>query len=512
MFVRKKRNKSGRFSVQVISKTNGYRVVKTLGSSADPEEIERLVESGKVFIHQQSNQYLLFPEVEPENAVIREFVRTLRNASIRTLGPELIFGRLFEEIGFHAIPERLFRDIVIARLVYPTSKLKTVDYLYRYQGKSVSADSIYLFLDRLNQRHSQQAQAIAYCHSCKILKRISVVFYDMTSLYFEAEDEDDLRKIGFSKDGKFQSPQIMLGLLVGENGYPIGYDLFKGNTFEGKTLLPVLQKIQVQYGFDKPIVVADAAMLSQDNLSALEKDKYPFIVAARIRNETEAVQEDILRRCRGLSDGQSVVIERGNAHRLIVSYSDKRAGKDRHNRERGVQRLEKQISSGRLTKEQLSKRGYNKFLKLTGEMSVALDEERVKQEASWDGLKGYLTNTDLATDVVIESYGQLWHIEKAFRISKTDLRIRPMYHRLRRRIEAHVLVAFVAYTIYKELERRLAEAKLPISPKRVAELTQTMYEISFRLPSDPQDHRMLLQMDEEERQIYDLLYGSKVDG
>ena len=145
-------------------------------------------------------------------------------------------------------------------------------------------------------------------------------------------------------------------------------------------------------------------------------------------------------------------------------------------------------------------------------MSVALDEERVKQEASWDGLKGYLTNTDLATDVVIESYGQLWHIEKAFRISKTDLRIRPMYHRLRRRIEAHVLVAFVAYTIYKELERRLAEAKLPISPKRVAELTQTMYEISFRLPSDPQDHRMLLQMDEEERQIYDLLYGSKVDG
>ncbi len=508
MFVRKKRNKSGSVSVQVISKANGYRVVKTLGSSRDREEIDRLVETGKVFIHQQSNQYLLFPEGEYENAVILEFVRVLRNASIRTLGPELIFGRLFDEIGFNAIPEPLFRDIVIARLVYPTSKLKTVDYLYRYQGKSVSPDSVYLFLDRLNNRYHQQAQEIAYRHSQKILKRISVVFYDMTSLYFEAEDEDDLRKIGFSKDGKFQSPQVMLGLLVGEKGYPIGYDLFEGNTFEGKTLLPVLQKIQKQYRFDKPIVVADAAMLSQDNLSALDKNRYPFIVAARIRNETEAMQEEILRRCSGLSHGQSVVIERGNGHRLIVSYSDKRAAKDRHNRERGLQRLKKQIASGRLTKEQLSNRGYNKFLKLSGEITVVIDDARVQRAISWDGLKGYLTNTELPAESVMENYAHLWQIEKAFRISKTDLRIRPMYHRRRQRIEAHVLVAFVAYTIYKELERRLTQANSPISPARAIELTQTMYEMSFRLPSDPKEHRLLLQMDEEQRQIYNLVYES----
>jgi len=508
MFVRKKRNKSGKFSVQVIDKSHGYRVIKTIGASTDLEEIERLVELGKTFIRRQSNQYSLFPQEERDNASVLEFVRTLQNASIRTVGPELIFGRLFDQIGFNAIPEPLFRDIVIARLVYPTSKLKTVDYLYRYQGKAISPDSIYLFLDRLNKRYHTQAQEIAFRHSSKILKKITVVFYDMTSLYFEAEDEDDLRKIGFSKDGKFQSPQIMLGLLVGENGYPIGYDIFAGNTFEGKTLLPVLQRIQEQYGFDKPTVVADAAMLSRDNLDALGKNKYLFIVAARIRNETEAIQEEILRRCRGLSNGQSVVIERSNGHRLIVAYSDKRAKKDQYNRERGLQRLKKQVVSGHLTKEHINNRGYNKFLRLTGEVAVEIDEEKVKQAVFWDGLKGYLTNTDLVADAVIESYGQLWHIEKAFRISKTDLRIRPMYHRRRKRIEAHVLVAFVAYTIYKELERCLNESKIPISPKRASELTQTMYELSFRLPSDPQDHRVLLQMDEEQRQLHDLLYGS----
>ena len=137
---------------------------------------------------------------------------------------------------------------------------------------------------------------------------------------------------------------------------------------------------------------------------------------------------------------------------------------------------------------------------------MELDEAKVAQATRWDGLKGYLTNTKLSPDVVIETYGQLWQIERAFRISKTDLRIRPMYHYRRRRIEAHVLVAFVAYTIYKELERRLNEAGVAMSPKRAAELTQTMYEMTFRLPNDPEDYQKLLQMDTDQQALYDLLY------
>ncbi len=506
MFVRRKPNQSGSVSVQVVDKTCGYRVVETIGVARDPEEINRLVALGEQFIRRQSRQYDLFPEDHRDNAAILDFVQSLGNASIRTVGPELIFGRLFDEIGFGAIPEPLFRDIVVARLVYPVSKLKTVDYLYRYQGRTVSPDSIYLFLDRLNKRYSQQAQAIAYRYSCSILKQISVVFYDVTSLYFEAEDEDGLRKIGFSKDGKFQNPQIMLGLLVGQRGYPIGYDIFEGNTFEGKTLIPVLEDIERRYHFGKPVVVADAAMLSKDNLKALDEAKYPFIIAGRLRNETEARQTEILQRCQGLTNGQSVVIDHQAGRRLIVSYSDNRARKDACNRDRGLARLRKRVGTGKLTKEHLNNRGYNRFLKLAGEVTVEIDESQVEQAARWDGLKGYLTNTDLPAETVIENYGQLWHIEKAFRISKTDLRIRPMYHSRRRRIETHVLVAFVAYTIYKELERRLHEAGMTMSPKRAAELTQTMYEMTFSLPKDPSIRRVLLQMDAEQQQLYDLIY------
>ena len=152
MFVRKKRNKSGSVSVQVIDKSKSYRVVKTIGSADDPHEVRRLVEMGKLFIDQQRGQYSLFPESHHDRAVIADFVKKLGNASIRTMGPELIFGRLFDDIGFGVIPERLFRDMVITRLVYPTSKLKTVDYLYRYQGKMMNVQEVYRFLDRLNQR------------------------------------------------------------------------------------------------------------------------------------------------------------------------------------------------------------------------------------------------------------------------------------------------------------------------------------------------------------------------
>ena len=162
MFVRQKPNRSGSVSVQVVDKSNGYRVVKTIGSARDPEEINRLVELGKRFIARRRKEYSLFPADQRDNAVILDFVQTLENASIRTVGPELIFGRLFDEIGFGVIPEELFRDIVVARLVYPTSKLKTVDYLYRYRGKTVSVQSIYRFLDRLNEQYSRQAQEVAY--------------------------------------------------------------------------------------------------------------------------------------------------------------------------------------------------------------------------------------------------------------------------------------------------------------------------------------------------------------
>ena len=217
MFVRKKRNKSGSVSIQIIDKSGGkYKVIKTVGCAKDKNKIEFIYKQAVQMIPELMNQAVLhFPDSE-EDRTILDFAH---NSEIRiyTVGPELVLGSIFDSMGFDEIKEELFKDIVITRLVYPGSKLRTLDYLRRHKAMEKSVQSIYRFLDRLNEKHKTNVEAIAYRHTKKIVKHIAVVFYDMTTLYFEAEKEDELRKIGFSKDGKFNKPQIMPGLLGGES-------------------------------------------------------------------------------------------------------------------------------------------------------------------------------------------------------------------------------------------------------------------------------------------------------
>ena len=506
MFVRKKKNKSGSVSVQIVDKSDGYRIVDTVGASKEQNEIDSLIRKAQQAIRTANGkQSELFSFTTPEEAIVKRFLGELSNDQIRVVGPELVFGTLFDRLGFDAIPESLFRHIVIARLVHPVSKLKTVDYLYRYQGITVDVSSIYRFLDKLNKSYKDAVERLAFEYTRGVLGNIAVVFYDMTTLYFEAEDEDDLRKVGFSKDGKFQHPQIMLGLLVGEKGYPIGYDIFEGNVFEGHTLLPTLEKIRQKYGLGRPVVVADAGLLSRDNIKLLVTEGYSFILGARIKNETGDSKKKILEQAQRMKDQQGFDLQRADGNRLIVTYSEQRRKKDAYGRERGLVRLRKKIKSGTLSKEHINNRGYNKFLTLKGSIEVSIDEIKAAQDSVWDGLKGYITNTPLSIEKVVENYRQLWRIEKAFRISKTDLRIRPVYHYRRKRIEAHICIAFVAYTIYKELERLLDKAQVEFSPTRAAELTHTMYGLDHQPTDGSNAERIILKMDPDQQLLYDIV-------
>ena len=507
MFVRKKVNKSGSVSVQVVDKSNGYKILKTVGISDDPAEIKYLVGQAEQIIRTYGGQQKeLFKN--NDEIVIENFLKGLSNGQVRTVGPELIFGVLFDRIGFNAINDELFRHLVVTRLVYPTSKLKTVDYLYRYQGIEVEVDTIYRFLDKLKDQYKEKVEQIAFEYTKRTLKGIAVVFYDMTTLYFESEDEDDLRKIGFSKDGKFRNPQIMLGLLVGTDGYPIGYDIFEGNVFEGKTLLPTLAKIKERFGFGNPVVVADAAMLSKQNMKELKENGYQFIIGGRIKNEDVTIKKGILKNVPTIKQ-EIISVNKPDGTKLIVSYSESRRKKDQYNRERGLSKLRQRIVSGRLQKNHINNRGYNKFLTLKGTVEVEIDEAKVAADSHWDGLKGYVTNTELSGTQVIENYRHLWQIEKAFRISKTDLRIRPIHHYRRKRIEAHICIAFVAYTIYKELERLLGKYNVRFSPKRAAELTHTMYEIEYQPLPNALAKKFILRMSCEQQTLYDVVHNQK---
>lgn len=503
MFVRQLKNRSGSTSVQVISKFKGrYKVQKTIGSATTQQKIDELILLANQEIKNIEKQQELF--VSKEDSLAESMVEALSNASIRTLGPEIIFGKIYDFIGFNKLNEQMFRHLVISRMAFPLSKLKTIEYLYRYQGVMFDIDAIYRFLDKLNNKLKEQVEQIAFAHTLRVLHgNISVVFYDMTTLYFEASDQDDLRKTGFSKDGKHQNPQIFIGLLVGLDGYAIGYDLYEGNTYEGHTLIPFIEKISKKFNLNKPVIVADAGLLSNDNIKALEGKQYEYIIGARIKNEPEKIKAQIINQ--DYFDGTTISIDKSPSTRLIVNYSNHRASNDVYNRQRGLQRLEKQINAGKLTKSNINNKGYNKYLKMTGDVRIEIDYEKYSNDYQWDGLKGYITNTKLTNTQVLENYKNLWHIEKAFRMSKTDLRIRPIYHRLRNRIEAHICISFTAYCIYKELERVLYAEKSTLSLKKASELTHNMYQITYTLPDSKQTKSRLLKMDEKQLELYQII-------
>lgn len=298
-----------------------------------------------------------------------------------------MLGKIFYEIGFDAITDDLFRHLVIARLIYPVSKLKTLDYLQKYKGILYDKDEIYRYLDKLHREQIKKVQQISYLHTLKVIGGVlSVVFYDVTTLYFEAENEDELRKTGFSKDGKHQQPQIVLGLLVSQQGYPLDYEIFEGNKFEGHTMLPVVEAFTKKYQMEKLIVVADAGLMPDKNINLLMDKNYEFIIGARIKNETQAIQQQVL--SLKLADGESTVLSKNEKQRLIVSYAASRATNDEHNRKRGLTKLEKQLEKGKLTNKHINNKGDNKYLKLSGEIKIEIDYDKYKAGAKWDGLKG----------------------------------------------------------------------------------------------------------------------------
>lgn len=192
-----------------------------------------------------------------EDEALINTISSLSNSNIQTIGPELIFGKIYDYIGFNRIKEKMFRHMVISRLSFPLSKLKTTDYLHRYQNIDIDVNAIYRFLDKLESKYKDEVEQIAFNHTQRMVGgKISVVFYDMTTLHFESEDEDDLRRTGFSKVGKHTHPQIYLGLMVSCNGFAIGYDIYEGKTYEGNTLIPFIEAMSKKFGIGKPIVVA----------------------------------------------------------------------------------------------------------------------------------------------------------------------------------------------------------------------------------------------------------------
>ena len=328
----------------------------------------------------------------------------------------------------------------------------------------------------------KKAEAIAVACTQELLASdLALVLYDVTTLYFETFDTDELRVPGFSKDSKSQQPQIVVGLLVTREGFPLGYEVFKGNTFEGKTMIPVLEAFATTHGVTTPIVVADAAMLSRANVLELTNRKLSYIVGARLGNCAPPLIQEL---ATALGQREDRTIRRHTDHGdLVVAFSAKRYRKDKAE-------MERQIAKGRALVLRSEPGRRAKFVKRGNKNEqYVVDEALIAKTTLLLGMKGYYTNIreeQLSNLEVIARYHDLWHVEAAFRMAKSDLATRPIFHHKEDSVRAHMVICFVALTLGKYLEqktglslRRVVDLLMGVTDARIID-TATNEEFTLR--------------------------------
>jgi transposase len=408
------------------------------------------------------------------------------------------------------------RDIVMARINEPESKLASVHTLANEYGINAGVNSVYRMMDLLNDKAIDKIQEACYQNTFGLLgEKIDVILYDCTTLYFESFIEDELKENGYSKDGKFNQSQIILALMVSSQGLPVGYEVFPGATFEGHTLANALDRMHSKYKIDKLIFAAGAAMLSVDNIRLLEGRRQPFIVGARIKNLGKELTEKILDKTQyqALYEAKEqqeqvtyrdINIQEDNL-RLIVTHSPLRAGKDRHDREKAIEQVKKRLAKSKEPKSLLNNYGYKKYITITGETEISLNEEKIQQAEKWDGLHGIITNiAETTAKELLAHYKGLWQIEETFRISKHDLRMRPVFHWTPKRIKAHIALCYMALACVRTLEYKVRLQYKKLSPEAIRKhitqleisvLKDTKTNMRYTLPSvATQDARRIYQI------------------
>lgn len=430
-------------SIQVYKIENRKRVIiRHIGTASNEQEKLDLIILANDFIEKLSKQLNLYDENKSSNIL---YLNQTEFLGVHYNFLHELLSKLIIVIGLDKIRNKLLLDLVIIRLVEPASKLRSIELLEEYFGLKHRRQNYYEFASAwLPLKLKAEKVAIDYVKK-NYAFNFDLLFYDVTTLYFETFEEDELRKTGFSKDNKPQQPQIVVALMVTKEGFPISYEVFAGNTFEGHTIIPFVNKFIRKNKVKAFTVVADAAMISKENIDALRANKINYIVGARLGNLSHEriaeIDDTILR-----EDGSCIRINTENGY-LICSYSTKRYRKDKYE-------MEKQITRAKYIVEHPSMNKKMKYTKSEGE-NIKLNQKLIEKNKKLLGIKGYYTNLEeeiIDSQTIMERYSELYKIEQAFRISKNDLQTRPIFHMKEEPIKLHLLICFMALMISKHIE------------------------------------------------------------
>jgi len=522
MFVRRKTSKnSPKIAIQLVEnirqgKKVKQRIIRHFGTALNEEEAQVLTKLALIYkasLQREAGQLELFEQTsldtieklvesaqakQPERLDVN--LKTIVEEKRITTGIHQVFGKIFDNIGYDKIFKnasrkkasvRLLKNVVLGRIAEPASKRSTARMLSEEYGINTQLTAIYRMMDFIDDDVIEKIQHKTYSYTKQLIgEELDVVFYDCTTLYFESFKEEGLMQNGYSKDGKFNQAQIILAILVTKQGLPVGYQVYSGDTFEGNTLEDVIKLIKEKYNIGEVIFVADSGLISNKNSSDLHKNGISFIMGARIKNQKKEITEQILDKSNYISINNKQ-FENGLEYKqiplnedftLTVTYSPKRAEKDKYDREKAIEKLKKKIKKSKNPKDLLSNFGYKRFIKIKGEANLIIDEEKLKEAEKWDGLKGIVSNTkNLTPQQQITHYAGLWQVEETFRISKHDIKMRPIYHWTDRRIKAHIAICFMALSCMRFAEYEIAARYKKISP---AEIRRQLKQVQTSILKD----------------------------
>jgi len=432
---------SGKYAIQVVSKHLGILTVhKHIGSYGNEQEKAVLSKKAYDFIQQSTGQISFSDHLTTTS--LSDIIIT----QSRPLFAYDLFSRCYEKIGLSIYPDPLIKDLIISRIYHPSSKRTLQEYLHESLGRTYSLKTIYRHVKKsLKSGIKEHYQKALISFAKEGLKdTLRLVFYDVTTLYFDSHVKTTLKDFGFSKDHRPQDTQIVIGLVVNQNGFPLYFDTFAGNTFEGHTFVTIVDNICTLLNTRTLIIVADAAMISQDNIERLEAKGIGFIVGARLANLPQELIENITKKL-VKQDGKMITLLYKN-QRLICEYSTTRAVKDNHDRMKQIRTAHMVIDNPTTVTRKY------RFVQKSLNDEYKLNSPLIEKAEKLEGIKGYVTNTKLDEQTIIDRYHELWHIENSFRITKSDLEARPIFHRLEETIKAHMVIVFAGLAIVKYIE------------------------------------------------------------
>ena len=429
-------------AVQIVRYQNNKRtIVQHMGSAHSEAELEELMIMAQEWIKNYSKQLSVFPEESP-NKLLHLNHCTFIGVRYHFFNQQIT--TIQDRLGFAGLSP-LLRDLVTIRIFEPASKLRSLELMERYFGIKHTRKTYYRIAPQcIGLKESVEDKVVAFAKEHYSFN-FDIVFYDVTTLYFETFEQDGLRKNGFSKDNKSQQPQILVALVVTKEGFPIAYEIFSGNTFEGHTIIPVIKDFIKRNRVKDFTVVADAAMISTENITQLSQNNISYIVGARMGNISAELLETVDNKM-DRQDGRSIRVKTALGN-LVCSYSSVRYRKD-------LYEMNKQIEKAKQVVQTPSKSKKIKFTK-TNKEKVELNEELIEKTKRLLGIKGYYTNLEERTadnKTIIERYHELYRIEQAFRVSKSDLQTRPVFHFKEQPIKLHILICFMALVISKHIE------------------------------------------------------------